>query len=87
MNGQRKCDTHTHIHHDGILFSHKRKKSFMLRSDRERQNDKQLMISLVYVIFFKKKKKNLIQRIDWKLPEVRSEGQKVQTSSYKIYKS
>jgi len=59
----------------------------MLRSDRERQNDKQLMISLIYGILKKKKTKNLIQRIDWKLPEVRSEGQKVQTSSYKINKS
>ena len=46
--------THTHIHHGGILFSHKRKKSFMLRSDRERQNDKQLMISLIYGILKKK---------------------------------
>ena len=53
MNKENVIHTHTHIHHDGILFSHKRKKSFMLRSDRERQNDKQLMISLIYGILKK----------------------------------
>ena len=64
MNKENVIHTHTHIHHGGILFSHKRKKSFMLRSDRERQNDKQLMISLIYGILKKKQKPHTENRLE-----------------------
>ena len=71
MNKENVIHTHTHIHHGGILFSHKRKKSFMLRSDRERQNDKQLMISLIYGIL--KKKKNQKPHTENRLEVARGE--------------